>query len=129
MREFGWGRAALAAVMLTSMLFVMGCLPPVRVVGAVGVGSVASGNIVLPHTRQRFSLSLAYPQVVTVYVDGHAFDPTVRVINIGGAVMGYNDDGGIGTDAQLVLSLPPGNYYIEVAGFGPSTGAYTLTVR
>jgi len=99
-----------------------------RIAGSIGVGGVASG-VIMPHARHRYNFAVSYPQTVTIYVNGHGLDPMVRLIRAGGGVLGVNDDGGAGLDAQLVMTLAPGNYLIEVFGFAASNGSYTLTVR
>ncbi len=129
MREFRWGRAGLAIACLVGTLFVMGCPPPGGGVRAIAVGSVANGTLPVPHARHRYSINIPYPQTVTIYVNGHGLDPTVRVVRAGGPQVGYNDDGGAGLDSRLVLTLAPGSYIIEVAGYGASTGGYTLTIQ
>jgi len=130
MRGNHWWQAGIVAALLVGTLLMAGCPPPGgRVGGTMTVGSVASGTLVVPHQRVRYNLAITYPQTVTIYVAGHGLDPMVRLIQVGGGVLGVNDDGGGGLNAQLVMTLMPGNYTIEVFGFWASTGAYTLTVR
>lgn len=137
MRGFRWGRAILAAVTLAILFVAAGCPPPGMMIrgggGASGqavvVGSVANGHIAGPGHRARYPLSISVPRTVTFYVQGHGFDPTVRIYNAAGGQIGYNDDGGSGFDSQLVLTLMPGSYIVEVAGYGSSMGAFSLTIR
>lgn len=132
MRTNHWGQAGIVAAVLIGTLLIAGCPPPGgggRVAGVIGVGGAASGVIAIPHQRHRYNLSIPYPQTVTIHVAGYAFDPMVRLIRVGGGVLGVNDDGGGGLNAQLVMTLAPGNYVVEVFGFGASTGSYTLTVQ
>ncbi len=135
MRRNRWGRAVLATIPLIALVVVAaGCPPPIFNRGAQGgqaiaVGGVANGHIAGPGHRVRFPLGVSYPRVVTFYVAGRGLDPTVRVYNAAGGQLGFNDDGGQGYDSQLVLSLPPGNYIVEVAGFGSSRGGFSLTVN
>ena len=93
------------------------------------VGSVANGAISYPQQRIRYPLTITYPRAVNIYVQGHGLDPMVTLYDQFGNQLGRNDDGGQGYDSQLVRTLAPGNYIIEVHGFGSSTGAYTLTVN
>lgn len=105
-------------------------LTPVRVsVPARPVGSVSSGHINYPHQRVRYPLTLGYSRMISIYVDGHGLDPTVAVYDTSGRRVAFNDDGGSGLDSQLSLSLAPGSYIIEVAGYSSSTGPYTLSVN
>lgn len=132
MHTIRWGRAGIAAICLFGTLSLMGC-PPMGMgmggaAGSIAVGGSASGTI-MPRARHRYNLAITYPQTVTIYVAGHGLDPMVRLIRAGGGVMGVNDDGGNGLDAQLFMTLAPGNYVIEVFGFMASNGPYTLTVR
>jgi hypothetical protein len=130
MRGIRWVQAVLVVASLAAVVFVAtGCPPPGAMGGTIGVGGSASGNIVMPGHRVRYPLAIAYPQVVTIYVAGHGLDPTVRLYDAAGAALGYNDDGGGGLNAQLVQQLMPGNYIIEVTGYGSSVGPFTLTVQ
>ena len=92
-------------------------------------GAVANGTIAYPGHRVRYPVAITYPRTVNIYVNGHGLDPTVAVYNAVGGRLAFNDDGGGGLDSQLVLTLAPGNYFIEVSGYSSSTGPYTLTVQ
>lgn len=49
-------------------------------------------------------------------------DPTVAVYDSTGALVGFNDDGGVGLDSFLNFSAPAdGDYFISVQGFGSGT--------
>lgn len=137
MRGFRWGRAILAMVTVSILFVAAGCPPPGMMIRggastggqAVVVGSVANGLIAGPGHRARYPLSISVPRTVTFYVQGHGMDPTVRVYNAAGGQIGYDDDGGGGLNSQLVLTLMPGSYIVEVAGYGPSRGNFTLTIQ
>jgi hypothetical protein len=92
-------------------------------------GAVASGTIAYPGHRVRYPFAISYPRTVNIYVNGAGLDPTVAVYNAYGSQIGFNDDGGSGLDSHLVLTLAPGDYFIEVAGFSSSTGPYTVTIQ
>ena len=104
--------------------------PPVVTATTIApTGGVANGTISYSSQRVRFPLAISYPRTVSIYVDGHGLDPTVAVYDGYGSRIGFNDDGGSGLDSNLVLTLGPGNYVVEVAGYGSSTGPFTLTVN
>jgi hypothetical protein len=91
--------------------------------------ALGSGAISYPGHTIRYPLNITYPRTVTIYVAGHGLDPTVRLYDAYGRQLGFNDDGGTGLDSQLVLTLSPGSYIVEVAGYGSSTGPFTVSVR
>lgn len=90
---------------------------------------MANGTIAYVGHRVRYPIAISYPRTLNVYVSGHGLDPTVAIYNAAGGRMAFNDDGGSGLDSQLVLTLAPGQYYVEVSGYSSSTGPYTLTVQ
>jgi hypothetical protein len=67
--------------------------------------------------------------MVNIYVNGQGLDPTVAVYDGYGGRIGFNDDGGSGLDSQLNLTLAPGSYIVEVAGYSSSTGPYSLRIQ
>lgn len=131
MRGFGWKRAAFVMAFMIAVPLMTACPPGMFGGGGavITVGGAANGHIVGPGHRIRYPLSISYPRTVSIYVDGHGLDPTVTLLNAAGGRIGYNDDGGSGLDSQLVVPLAPGSYIIEVAGYGSSTGPYTITVN
>ena len=92
-------------------------------------GGVANGTVSYPNQRVRYPLAISYPRTVQIYVDGHGLDPTVSVYDAYGSRIGFNDDGGSGLDSALALTLAPGNYVVEITGYGSSTGPFTLTIN
>jgi hypothetical protein len=106
-------------------------LHPVRVSVPAQTATAAASNGVIsyPHQRVRYPLHISYHQTVRVYVDGQGLDPTVAILDQYGRRLGFDDDGGSGLDSQLILTLSPGSYFIEIAGYSSSTGAFTLTVN
>lgn len=91
--------------------------------------ALGSGTLTYPGHTIRYPLNITYPRTVTIHVDGHGLDPTVRVYDAYGQQLGFNDDGGGGLDSQLVLTLAPGSYIVEVGGYASSTGPFTVSVR
>jgi hypothetical protein len=92
-------------------------------------GGVANGAIQYPRQRVRYPIAIAYPRTINIYVDGHGLDPTVAVYDGYGNRIGFNDDGGSGLDSNIVLTVAPGNYIVEISGYGSSTGSFTLSVN
>lgn len=141
--RFGWVRVGLAVVVVAALLVAAGCVirprgvrvtasapaPAVVTAAPVSAGQVGNGTISYPSQRVRYPLSIPYARTVQIYVDGHGLDPTVSVYDGYGNRIGFNDDGGSGLDSQLVLTLAPGQYIVEVAGYGSSTGPFTLTIN
>jgi len=89
----------------------------------------ATGTISYPGETVQYPLTVDYTRTISIYVQGYGLDPTVRVFDSYGNQMGYNDDGGSGLDSQLALTLVPGSYVVEVAGFGGSTGGFSVTAQ
>ena len=153
MRGSRWGQLILALLTVALLVPLGGCIPPpgvrrpfvgprpvVRTVPPPGAayvtapalspgGAVANGVISYPGHRVRYPVSITYPRTINIYVNGSGLDPTVSLYNASGGRIGFNDDGGGGLNSNLVLTLAPGTYFIEVAGYGSSTGGYTLTVQ
>jgi serralysin len=56
-------------------------------------------------------------------------DPFLRVYNSSGALIGSDDDSGIGLNSFLRLNLPRGAYLAEAGSFNDAgTGGYRLTI-
>jgi phospholipase/lecithinase/hemolysin len=54
-------------------------------------------------------------------------DSTLKVLGPAGAVVGSNDDGGVGFDASLTFTTTSaGDYVLQLAGVGSMTGTYRL---
>jgi len=74
------------------------------------------------------SASASGPVIVSVDAVGD-FDPTVRVVEVGGDELGFDDDGGDERDSLLPVTLEEGrSYEIEVEDFGGDAGEYVLLV-
>jgi hypothetical protein len=102
---------------------------PVVVTAPAPAPEIANGAIAYPYQRVRFPLTIAYPRFVNIYVEGYGLDPTVSVYDAYGSRLGFNDDGGSSLDSQLGLSLAPGSYVVEVAGYSSSTGPFRLSIQ
>ena len=102
---------------------------PAQVAARRSAAALSTGSISYPHQRLRYPLVISTHQTVTIYVDGHNLDPTVAVYDPSGRRIGFNDDGGSGLDSRLTLTLHPGTYAVEVAGYSTSTGSFTLSVH
>ena len=59
--------------------------------------------------------------------NGLLADPSLRVLGPSGAVVGSNDDGGLGLDARITFTAAAtGDYVFELSGVGSMTGTYEL---
>jgi hypothetical protein len=138
MKSGKWWIISVVGLML--VVFSSGCFipPPNTTVRATGPSvsvaapapaALGSGTITYPGHTIRYPLNITYPRTAVIYVAGHGLDPTVRVYDAYGQQLGFNDDGGTGLDSQLVLTLSPGSYIVEVGGYASSTGPFTVSVR
>ena len=74
-----------------------------------------------------YELVIDSPQDITIDLMSTMFDTYLYIIDDSDIIIVENDDGSVGTDAQLVLSMEPGNYEVIVTSFGmEATGLYTL---
>lgn len=73
-------------------------------------------------------------ETIVIRMKSDAFDTEVRVVHVQAGtwvLMGFDDDGGEGTDSELTITFPdPGEYEIHARSFARSrTGPYTLSVE
>jgi hypothetical protein len=74
-----------------------------------------------------YELVIDTPQDITIDLMSTMFDTYLYIIDDSDIIIVENDDGSVGTDAQLVISMEPGNYEVIVTSFGmEATGLYTL---
>lgn len=58
---------------------------------------------------------------------GSLADPALRVFDLGGGLVGSDDDGGLGLDATFSFSAAQaGDYVVELTGVGSLTGSYRV---
>jgi Ca2+-binding RTX toxin-like protein len=61
--------------------------------------------------------------------NGRLADPSLRVVGPAGALVGSNDDGGLGLDARITFTAAStGDYTFELSGVGSMTGTYEFAV-
>jgi serine/threonine-protein kinase len=97
--------------------------------GAAWAPQNHNGTIAQPGGRVRYPLRVTTGRTFTIFVQGTGLDPTVRVVDQTGAQLGFDDDGGGGLNSRLMLHLQPGDYFVEVGGFGSSTGAFSCSIN
>ena len=69
-------------------------------------------------------------QVVSVAANSAEFDAEIELLSPTGELIASDDDGGPGTDARLVQSLPStGRYQVRVTAADGGTGPYRLSAR
>ncbi|KAA5610254.1 DVUA0089 family protein [Rhodovastum atsumiense] len=98
--------------------------------GGGGSGSV-TGSINYPYDHDWYRISLSEYSRYTIRVIGsNGFDPTLAIHDRNGDEIAYNDDeSNNSNNSRLVLSPDySGNYYVDVGGYGSSTGDYTVRV-
>lgn len=81
--------------------------------------------------EDHYAIQAAPDDTITIHVESDEFDPAVAVGGAHGGLVSfeaYDDDGGPGTNAALVVRVGgPEPYHLVVHAFDPgSTGAYTL---
>jgi hypothetical protein len=104
--------------------------------GTIAVGDSVAGLLGIADCQlpdgeyaDAYQLTLATATPVAIRLASSDFDAFLVVRDSVAPVLA-DDDGGGGTDSQIVATLPAGRYTILATSFGPAvTGAYALTVR
>ncbi|MDT8879422.1 hypothetical protein RSO68_08065 [Halomonas saccharevitans] len=73
-----------------------------------------------------YTLAIDEPSSITLALRSSAFDTVLRVVGEGNELV--DDDGGNDTDSRLQTVLMPGEYRVEVSGYGEEQGEYALDV-
>ena len=105
--------------------------------GTVAVGGAATGVIEVGQDRDWFAVQLL---AGTTYVieqrgaptgEGTLTDPRLRLYDATGALVGENDDAGVGFNARLEVSPgSSGTFFVGAGAFSPAaTGSYTVAVE
>jgi Ca2+-binding RTX toxin-like protein len=114
--------------------------PTAITVGQIDAAQSASrsiaGSLGIPGDKDYFRVSLTAGQIYEMQAEGFAskkgslVDTYLRVFDSQGRLIGFNDDGGLGTDASLfVAPQTSGNFFIEVsAKNGTNMGSYVASV-
>ena len=103
--------------------------------GRIAVGAAVTAEIETPDDVDWLILEASPGQSVRVSVDGASSDggtladPRLRLLDDAGNERAFDDDGGQGHDAALVIDVDEtGSAIIAVDGFGMATGTYTVRV-
>lgn len=76
--------------------------------------------------RDLFRVDVTETGDLTVFTTGST-DTVGRVYDASATMLGSDDDSGDGTNFSLIVTVPPGTYYLSVGGFDDArTGSYTL---
>ena len=98
--------------------------------GSITVGGSRTGSLA-PGGSDTYSLTVPSTGSVCISAEkaaGSTLDPRITLRDSRGEYVGYDDDGGEGTNARLVVSVNAGTYTVLVEGLGQSAGAYRLSV-
>ena len=87
-----------------------------------------AGSIAAPGNRDFFAFSLYDEALIGVGTTGGT-DTYGTLYDDTGARVAEDNDSGPGRNFRIERPLTPGDYFIEVRGFGNSTGSYELVVR
>ena len=93
----------------------------------VTASSSTAGRLERAGDHDYFRVTLSSPGTLTVSTTGTT-DTVGELQTATGTRLASNDDT-VGLNFQLQQQLSAGTYYIQVRGYGNSTGAYTLVVR
>ena len=101
---------------------------------ALSVGGAVSGIIDASGDEDWYLIRLSAGQQYRFDLDGGESDlgslddPVLRLLDNSGIEIAFNDDRDDGLNSSLIFTADrTGSYYLSAQGFGPSTGAYTLT--
>ena len=97
-----------------------------------GTLSASSGRTVLGDGSfaDLYEFTLSSQQVVTITMRSGLMNAFLTLMDSSGSYLASNNDGGGGTDAQIVRTLAPGKYRIEATTYLVGEGgAYTLSLQ
>ena len=105
--------------------------------GRINVGGTASGQIETSGDHDWLSVTLTAGTRYTININGSSstalYDPYLRLYGSTGALIDFDDDGGIGLNAELTfVPTSTGTYYIDASSasyFSGRTGGYQVTVN
>jgi hypothetical protein len=100
---------------------------------SLALNTIVDGSINEPDEVQRWAISVARDDVLSLWAAGHdGFDPVLTIRNSQGQEVIANDDYAYPDTVDALLEAvtlsAAGTYEVAVTGFGDSTGAFTLTV-
>ncbi|MEQ6890206.1 hypothetical protein ABE957_16155 [Halomonas sp. CS7] len=94
-----------------------------RNAGPLRDGDRITGSL-LAASSNAYTLRIEEPTNVMLALRSSAFDTVLRVAGEGSDLV--DDDGGNATDSRLQTVLMPGEYRVEVSGYGEEHGEYAL---
>jgi hypothetical protein len=102
----------------------------------ISVGETVTGNITAADCRMEtgtfgdaYTISLTQTTALQIDMSSNQLDTVLLLTDEGGAWLGLDDDGGVGTNSRLIITLSPGSYTIWATTFYPGeVGAYQLSV-
>ena len=89
------------------------------------IGEMTEGEIETSGDVDIFEITIPRRGVLTVYTEGST-DTEGIIYNSDNSFEESDDDSGEGWNFQIEVNIEPGTYYIEVSGWGDSTGQYEL---
>ena len=89
------------------------------------IGEMTEGEIETSGDVDIFEITISRRGVLTVYTEGST-DTEGVIYNSDNSFEESDDDSGEGWNFQIEVNIEPGTYYIEVSGWGESTGQYEL---
>lgn len=98
---------------------------------SIGIGSGVLGDIHSTQDQDWHAVTMSAGQnVIFDVIAGTLGDPTLSLRDPAGGVLTFNNNGGLGLNARIEFTaLTAGTYFLDVGGFGSSTGTYTLAAR
>jgi hypothetical protein len=104
---------------------------------SLGIGQTFSGylsnNAPSAHCNygapaNRFAFHVGSTTTLKISMNSTAFDALICLLNSANNLIGQDDDSGGNLNSSLVLTLSPGNYFIEAMSFsGTQSGTYSLS--
>lgn len=89
------------------------------------IGEMTEGELETSGDVDVFKFTVDRRGVLTVYTEGST-DTEGSVYNSDNSVEESDDDSGDGWNFKIEVTIDPGTYYVEVSGWGDSTGQYEL---
>lgn len=89
------------------------------------LGEMTEGELEESGDVDVFEITITRRGMLTVYTEGST-DTEGKIVNAAGTFEESDDDSGEGWNFRLEVAVEPGTYYIEVSGWGETTGEYDL---
>lgn len=95
---------------------------------APGFGDYLTSGRIVPGGRGDWRFDVAADMELQFDARSPELDTMLSLTDGAGTLIAENDDGPLGTDSRLVLSLSPGSYCLAVSGYSGSGGGYEIAV-